>query len=157
MNKIFCCLWNIGVILSIAWFIASIEFTIRWNDIRSVDTISTTGQLIPFIIGCVSASQVVKKLVLLAFAKVSCNLSAKHINRLSILIIMMSIVSLSSEILDQLMSMKKYPDWANVKLEMEGGINGPVIFNIVKKECGNSENNSQPGRAEILRSRTQSF
>jgi hypothetical protein len=58
------------VVLSIAWFITSIECTIIWNDIRGVNTIDTTGQLIPFIIGCVSASQVIKKLMLLAWSKV---------------------------------------------------------------------------------------
>lgn len=70
-HRIFCSLWNACVVLSIAWFIASIEFTIRWNNIRNVNTIDATGQLIPFIIGCVSASQVVKKLILLALAEVS--------------------------------------------------------------------------------------
>jgi hypothetical protein len=48
--------WNIFVLLSIAWFVLSIEFTLRWNDIRGVDTVTivTTSQLIPFIIGVVS-------------------------------------------------------------------------------------------------------
>lgn len=70
-HRIFCSLWNGCVVLSIAWFITSIELTIRWNNIRNVNNIDTTGQLIPLIIGCVSTSQVVKKLILLAFAKVS--------------------------------------------------------------------------------------
>lgn len=58
-------------VLSIVWFITSIETTIRWNNIQGVHSIDSTGQLIPFIIGVVSASQVFKKIVLLAFAKVS--------------------------------------------------------------------------------------
>lgn len=59
------------MVLSIVWFIISIETTIRWNNIQGVNTIDSTGQLIPLIIGCVSASQAIKKVVLLALAKVS--------------------------------------------------------------------------------------
>lgn len=70
-HRIFCSLLNVCVFLSIAWFITSIENTIRWNGIRGVNSINTTGQLIPLIVGCVSASQVVKKLMLLVGAKVS--------------------------------------------------------------------------------------
>ncbi|KAH6974579.1 hypothetical protein BKA56DRAFT_490409 [Ilyonectria sp. MPI-CAGE-AT-0026] len=69
-HQIFCFLWNVCVVLSIAWFIASIELTIRWNHIREVNTIETTGQLIPFVIGVLSALQVVKKLFLLGLTKV---------------------------------------------------------------------------------------
>lgn len=58
------------MVLSIAWFITSIETTIRWNSIQGVHSIDSTGQLIPFIIGCVSASQVLKKVILLALGKV---------------------------------------------------------------------------------------
>ncbi|OIW26914.1 hypothetical protein CONLIGDRAFT_707535 [Coniochaeta ligniaria NRRL 30616] len=64
-----CVAWNIWMVLSIIWFITSIETTIWWNNIQGVHTIDSTGQLIPFIIGCVSASQVVKKLILLALGK----------------------------------------------------------------------------------------
>lgn len=49
----------------------SVELTIRWNNIQGVNTIDSTGQLIPFIMGCVSASQVLKKVILLALGKVS--------------------------------------------------------------------------------------
>ncbi len=66
----FCVAWNILMVLSIAWFITSIETTIRWNNIQGVQTIDSTGQLIPFVIGCVSASQVLKKVVLLTLGKV---------------------------------------------------------------------------------------
>lgn len=66
----FCVAWNVGMVLSIAWFITSIETTIRWNNIQGVGTIDSTGQLIPFLIGCVSASQVLKKVILLALGKV---------------------------------------------------------------------------------------
>jgi hypothetical protein len=59
------------VVLSIAWFIVSIETTIHWNNIQGVNTIDSTGQLIPFVIGCVSASQALKKIILLALGKVS--------------------------------------------------------------------------------------
>ncbi|KAK4184015.1 hypothetical protein QBC35DRAFT_76442 [Podospora australis] len=66
-----CILVNIAMVLSIVWFIISIETTIRWNGIQGVNTIDSTGQLIPFVMGCVSASQVIKKVTLLALAKVS--------------------------------------------------------------------------------------
>lgn len=68
----FCILWNIGIACTIAWFITSIECTIRWNRIEGVGTINTTGQLIPFVIGCVSAVQAAKRLVLLSLTNVSC-------------------------------------------------------------------------------------
>jgi hypothetical protein len=71
-------LYNIYAMLSIAWFIIlSIELTIRWNNIQGVNTIDSTGQLIPFIIGCVSASQTVKKLILLALAKVGAYVASR--------------------------------------------------------------------------------
>ena len=63
-------LFNIYTFLSIVWFIISIELTIRWNNIQGIDAIDSTGQLIPFIIGCVSASQILKKIVLVALSKV---------------------------------------------------------------------------------------
>ncbi|KAJ5394917.1 uncharacterized protein N7487_009220 [Penicillium crustosum] len=52
IHRAFCSLWNVYVVLSIAWFIASIECTIHWNYIQGVNDIQTTGQLIPFVIGC---------------------------------------------------------------------------------------------------------
>ncbi|KAJ5157230.1 uncharacterized protein N7482_008330 [Penicillium canariense] len=61
------------------WKKASIEYTIHWNNIHSVNTINTTGQLIPFIIGC------------------------------------------------------KYPDWADTRLKVEDGENGPRLLKIVKR------------------------
>ncbi|KAJ5537712.1 hypothetical protein N7494_007191 [Penicillium frequentans] len=54
---------------NIVWFIMSIEYTIHWNNIHGVDTINTTGQLIPFIIGCVTSLQVIKRIMLFAWAK----------------------------------------------------------------------------------------
>ncbi|CAI7669197.1 unnamed protein product [Penicillium discolor] len=81
-HRAFCSLWNVYVVLSIAWFIASIECTIHWNYIQGVNDIQTTGQLIPFVIGC------------------------------------------------------KYPDWANTRLEVGDGVDGPVIFKIVKMNKG---------------------
>ncbi|KAH6627253.1 hypothetical protein B0J18DRAFT_478269 [Chaetomium sp. MPI-SDFR-AT-0129] len=64
-----CIAWTVFNVLTIVWFITSIETTIRWNNIQEVHTIDSTGQLIPFIIGVVSAAQVLKKLVLLALSK----------------------------------------------------------------------------------------
>ncbi|KAK4442756.1 hypothetical protein QBC34DRAFT_224391 [Podospora aff. communis PSN243] len=63
-------LCNVYTVLSIVWFILSIELTIRWNKIQGVNALDSTGQLIPFIIGCVSASQTVKKLILVVLAKI---------------------------------------------------------------------------------------
>ncbi|KAK4140163.1 uncharacterized protein C8A04DRAFT_40107 [Dichotomopilus funicola] len=64
-----CIVWNVLNVLSIVWFITSIETTILWNNIQGVHTIDSTGQLIPFIIGVVSASQVLKRIALLALAR----------------------------------------------------------------------------------------
>lgn len=57
-QKICVVVWNLLQLGSIAWFILSIEYTIRWNDIRGINTIDSTGQLIPFVMGCLSTSQV---------------------------------------------------------------------------------------------------
>ncbi|KAK4201693.1 hypothetical protein QBC40DRAFT_170912 [Triangularia verruculosa] len=69
MLKTFCVVWNLLQLGSIVWFITSIETTIRWNNIQGVNTIDSTGQLIPFVMGCVSASQVMKKVTLLALGR----------------------------------------------------------------------------------------
>ena len=44
---------------AIIWSILAIELTIRWNSITGVNTIETTGQLIPFVIGTGGFCQVV--------------------------------------------------------------------------------------------------
>ncbi|KGO42697.1 hypothetical protein PEX1_057310 [Penicillium expansum] len=106
-HRTFSSLWNVYVVLSIAWFIASIEYTIHWNYIQGVHDIQTTGQLIPFVIGCVSASQVIKRLMLFAWAK-------------------------------------KYPDWADTRLELGDGADGPIIFKIVKMNQGNDSEEEVP-------------
>ncbi|KAI1135385.1 hypothetical protein F5Y05DRAFT_181026 [Hypoxylon sp. FL0543] len=64
-----CILWNIFVILSIIWFILSIELTIKWNNIQGVYAIDSAGQLIPFVIGGVSTGQMLKNVVLLGLAQ----------------------------------------------------------------------------------------
>ena len=68
---VFCCVvWNAVVALSIVWFIVSIEMTIRWNHIQGVNTIESTGQLLPTVLGAVSLSRTLKRLVLFALGKV---------------------------------------------------------------------------------------
>ncbi|KAI1457844.1 hypothetical protein F4805DRAFT_467128 [Annulohypoxylon moriforme] len=64
-----CLLWNVFVVLSILWFILSIELTLSWNNIRGVYTIDSAGQLIPFVIGAISTLQVIKKTILLGLSK----------------------------------------------------------------------------------------
>ncbi|KAH7156721.1 hypothetical protein EDB81DRAFT_928762 [Dactylonectria macrodidyma] len=64
-------LWNICILLSIIWFILSVELTIIKNRIAGVNSINKTdpGQLIPFIIGFVNTLQVFKKVVLVGLTK----------------------------------------------------------------------------------------
>ncbi|KAJ0340689.1 hypothetical protein COL26b_012836 [Colletotrichum chrysophilum] len=57
------------VFLSILWFILSIELTLGWNHVQDINEIKTTGQLIPFIIGCVSTCQVLKQVALIGLRK----------------------------------------------------------------------------------------
>ena len=71
MAVFFCLIWNAVVVLSIVWFIVSIETTIRWNNIRGVNTITSTGQLLPLVLGGVSMARVLKRVLLLALGKVS--------------------------------------------------------------------------------------
>ncbi|KAF0327044.1 hypothetical protein GQ607_005808 [Colletotrichum asianum] len=61
--------WNVMVFLSILWFILSIELTLGWNHVQDINEIKTTGQLIPFIIGCVSTCQVLKQVALIGLRK----------------------------------------------------------------------------------------
>ncbi|KAI1389040.1 uncharacterized protein F4822DRAFT_267711 [Hypoxylon trugodes] len=65
----FCFLWNVVVVFAIVWFILSIEFTLLWNNVEGINSIASTGQLIPLVIGCVSTGQVIKKVILLGLAK----------------------------------------------------------------------------------------
>ncbi|KAI1214468.1 uncharacterized protein F4807DRAFT_129227 [Annulohypoxylon truncatum] len=69
LARLLCLSLNIFVVLSIIWFILSVEFTLAWNDIRGVNSINSAGQLIPFVIGAVSTLQVMKKIILLGLAK----------------------------------------------------------------------------------------
>ncbi|XXG97336.1 hypothetical protein Hte_003633 [Hypoxylon texense] len=69
LAKLFCCLWNTFTILSIAWFMLSIELTLKWNNVEGVNSINNTGQLIPFVIVCVSTAQVIKKVTLIWLGK----------------------------------------------------------------------------------------
>jgi hypothetical protein len=47
-------------LLYLIWSILAIELTIRWNNITSVHTIQSVGQLIPFIIGIVGFLKLVR-------------------------------------------------------------------------------------------------
>ena len=48
-------IWNwyavIFGVAAICWFVLAVELTLYWNSINSVYNISSTGQLIPFIVG----------------------------------------------------------------------------------------------------------
>ncbi|KAF9871306.1 hypothetical protein CkaCkLH20_11227 [Colletotrichum karsti] len=69
ISRILSIVWNVLVFLSILWFILSIELTLGWNNVQDVNEIKTTGQLIPFIIGCVSTCQVLKQVGLIGLRK----------------------------------------------------------------------------------------
>lgn len=55
----------------IVWFIICTELMIHWNHISGIDTINTTGQLIPFIIGVASACRTLQRIALATIKKVS--------------------------------------------------------------------------------------
>jgi len=116
--------YNVYTVLSIVWFILSIELTIRWNNIQGVNTIDSTGQLIPFIIGCVSASQTLKKLVLLALSKVRVPTRYPTLTE-----------SRGSLALTEVQP-QAYPDWVYVQLNVEIRPNGPAVLGIVKASEG---------------------
>lgn len=64
-------LWNISTAAIIAWFILSIELTIKWNGIQGVDTIQSAGQLIPLIIGVASSASALETVVVASIKKVN--------------------------------------------------------------------------------------
>ncbi|KAJ9157760.1 hypothetical protein NKR23_g394 [Pleurostoma richardsiae] len=68
-QKIMSCLLNVWTVGTMIWFIISIELTIRWNNIQGVNDINTTGQLIPFVIGCTTTAQVAKNVVIAVIKK----------------------------------------------------------------------------------------
>ena len=117
------------MVVSIAWFITSIETTIRWNNIQGVHTIDSTGQLIPFIIGCVSASQVLKKVILLALGKVGFIFFSRGSSGRTHLTLYTR-----ADMTDR----QKYPDWVDTDLEILNDIDGPRIWEIVKRSDSNA-------------------
>ncbi|KAK2774056.1 hypothetical protein CKAH01_13279 [Colletotrichum kahawae] len=54
---------------TIVYFILSVELTLMWNEVQGVNILRSTGQLIPFIIGSVSVTQVAKQMIVLGFQK----------------------------------------------------------------------------------------
>ena len=81
IHKIVCILWHTGVIMVMIWFVLSIEFTLAWNQVQDIDTIQSTGQLIPFIIGVVSSAQALKKVAISVIKKVrlhSCAMTTSY-------------------------------------------------------------------------------
>lgn len=46
-------------LLLVSWFILAVELTLRWNSVIGIYDISSTGQLIPFIIGLLSLLRVI--------------------------------------------------------------------------------------------------
>jgi hypothetical protein len=50
-------------VICLAWAIAATECTLAWNQISGINSISSTGQLIPFIIGVVSLAQIIYTIV----------------------------------------------------------------------------------------------
>jgi hypothetical protein len=71
IHKVLCGVWHAGIICAMIWFVLSVELTLRWNDVQGVNTIESTGQLIPFIIGVVSSAQAVKKVAISTIKKVN--------------------------------------------------------------------------------------
>jgi hypothetical protein len=61
---------HVGTAMIITWFIICTELMIHWNQISGIDTINTTGQLIPFIIGVVSACRTLQRIALATIKKV---------------------------------------------------------------------------------------
>lgn len=107
--------------LGIVWFILSIEFTIYWNDIKVVNSINSTSQLIPFVIGCVTISQTLKKTALLGLTKIcSIHILSKREVYLNIVL--------------------AYPDWEKVRLEVRRSISGLIFVKIVKRNDGGNGN-----------------
>jgi hypothetical protein len=71
LHVLLCLAWHAWTGACIIWFILCVELTIKWNNISGVDTIRTTGQLIPFIIGIVTSLRAAHQIILLSIKKVS--------------------------------------------------------------------------------------
>lgn len=69
--QIICLVHHVVILLVAAYFILSIELTILWNGIAGVHTVTSTGQLIPLIIGVVSSVRATQEVVLGVLRKVN--------------------------------------------------------------------------------------
>ena len=69
--RLLCIAFHAFMVATILWFILSIELTIKWNGITGVYTLSSTGQLIPFVIGFMSFMNAIQQtlLVLIKFVR----------------------------------------------------------------------------------------
>jgi hypothetical protein len=110
-----CCLalqfWSIGAIV---WFIAAVELTIIWNHIQGVHTISTTSQLIPFVIGITSSVLAVQQIILSWI---------KHVRILGFF---------ASADCNSLTLEKKYKDWNEIDFKITLGAFGEHSMQIIK-------------------------
>ena len=53
----------------IIWSIAAIEFTLVWNNMQDIYNVSSTGQLIPFIVGLAGLLKTLFSLLLIVWNK----------------------------------------------------------------------------------------
>ena len=58
-------------IVAITWFVLAVELTLSWNSVGSVYSLSSTGQLIPFITGLLGLVRSVH-LVVMEFLELVC-------------------------------------------------------------------------------------
>ena len=62
--RLLCLIFHAFTVVTIVWFVLSIELTLNWNGITGVYTLSSTGQLIPFVIGFMSFMNAIQQTVL---------------------------------------------------------------------------------------------
>ena len=62
--RLLCLIFHTFMVATILWFVLSIELTLKWNGITGVYTLSSTGQLIPFVIGFMSFMNAIQQTVL---------------------------------------------------------------------------------------------
>lgn len=69
-HKAWCYSMHVLALVAIAWLMACVELTLKWNNVQGVNTVKTTGQLIPFIIGIVGFIRAINDVILAWIRKV---------------------------------------------------------------------------------------
>lgn len=81
--------WNVSSlifsIVAIAWFVLAVELTLSWNSVSGVYDLSSTGQLIPFIIGLLGLIRAIHSVIMELLKAVRSSINQDSASRIAFL------------------------------------------------------------------------